>query len=107
MATMGKYCKAYLLKDLRVFSEWTEASQNARPEASEGENRDGTNQNPRQLTDESIVYLQENLTVTDDVFQDEYILFDKVTSAWETFCREGLQFALPDDLASEQSKEIK
>ena len=103
MATMGRYCKAYLLKDLRAFPEWTETSHNARPEGegNQGDDQDEPAKRARQLTDESIVYLQENLVVTDDVFQDEYILFEKVTPAWEVYCRQELQFAIPDDLASE------
>jgi hypothetical protein len=30
MAEMGKYCKAYYLKDFRKFPGWTEIAENAR-----------------------------------------------------------------------------
>ncbi len=32
MATMGKYCKAYSLKELRKFSHWTEHVENIKKE---------------------------------------------------------------------------
>lgn len=32
MATMVKYCKAYSLKKLRQFSQWTERAENSRKE---------------------------------------------------------------------------
>ncbi len=36
-ADMGKYCKAYLLKDFRAFSGWTELAENARVERTDRE----------------------------------------------------------------------
>ncbi len=50
----------------------------------------------RTLSDESIVYLQENLIVTDDVYKEENIIFDDVTPKWEKFCKEKLEFEVPD-----------
>ena len=32
MAVIGKYCKAYLLRDLRQYSQWTEQLENIREE---------------------------------------------------------------------------
>jgi hypothetical protein len=87
MATMGKYCKAYLLKQLRAFRGWTERAEHARPEKPA--------ETPRPLTDDSIVYLQENYVVTDDIFQDEHILFDQVTPEWMKYCQEELHFEIP------------
>jgi hypothetical protein len=48
------------------------------------------------LSDEDIVYLHEDGTVTRDVFGDGDVIFQDVTSAWRSFCREALGFAVPD-----------
>jgi hypothetical protein len=94
MATMGNYCKAYLLKQLRAFPGWQEQSANTRPDPQLDE-QSASNQT-RSLIDEDIVYLQENYVVTDGVFKDEYILFDTVTDEWQTFCQQQLNFQIPD-----------
>ena len=98
MAERGKYCKAYLLKDMRAFENWSENSENARPD--EKDRKHGGNGDepavPRTLTDDSIVYLQENYIVTDDSYKDEYILFDQVTLEWKRFCEEELKFEIPE-----------
>lgn len=94
MANMGRYCKAYLLSQLRQFPNWEEQAANARHE--EQASADGTSKNPRQLTDDAIVYLHESYTVTDGVFFDENILFDKVTDEWKEYCHTTLEFSIPD-----------
>lgn len=88
MSTMGSYCKAYELKDLRAFSDWDEL------EGSDGDSL-GTD---RDLDDSSIVYLQEDYTVTDGVYLGEHVIFNDVTEAWKTFCHETLDFEIPDDV---------
>ena len=57
MATMGKYCKAYLLKNLRQFSRWTERIENVRKEKKQVDGKEVEFE--RQLTDDDILYLQE------------------------------------------------
>ena len=92
MAEMGKYCKAYLAKDLRAYGDWTENLDNLRQE----EDEDGQPTEPRtELGDEDILYLQENYVVTDGIFKDENIIFDQVTDEWKTFCTDELQFEIP------------
>ena len=93
MATMGKYCKAYLLKKLREFSGWTENTQNVRQDTQEIGGKDVEIQ--RELTDDDILYLQENYTVTDDIFIDKNIIFDNVTPEWKDFCHQELHFEVP------------
>lgn len=91
---MGKYCKAYHLRDMRKYRNWKENSQNTREEKIEV---DGNEVDEiRRLTDESIVYLQENYVVTDDVYREENILFDDVTPKWKEFCEKSLEFIVPD-----------
>ena len=91
---MGKYCKAYLAKDFRQYSDWAEDLENLRKETKyeDGEEveieRDG-------LKDDDILYLQEDYVVTDGIFKDENIIFDKVTDEWKEFCHSDLEFEIP------------
>jgi hypothetical protein len=93
MATMGKYCKAYLLQSLRQFSQWTEQVENARKDNKQVDGKEVEVE--RELTDEDIVYLQENYVVTDGIFKDENIIFDKITPEWKDFCTNTLGFEIP------------
>ncbi len=94
MAEMGKYCKAYVLPRLRQFAGWSENSANARKEERKVDGKDVLV--PRPLTDEDHLYVQENLVVTDGIFIDENVIFDKITPEWEEFCKNELQFDPPD-----------
>ncbi|MCC5620392.1 hypothetical protein [Nostoc sp. CHAB 5715] len=87
MATIGKYCKAYLVKQFRQYPQWREQTENIRPQKEVVDNRE--------LTDEDILYLQENYIVTDGIFQDENIIFDDITPEWKEFCHQTLKFELP------------
>jgi len=55
MATMGKYCKAYFLKKLHEFSQWTERVENVRKEKKEVDGKEV--EVYRELTDD-FLYLQ-------------------------------------------------
>jgi hypothetical protein len=94
MSKMGKYCKAYPIPKFREFSGWKENSANARKE----------NYAPRPLTDADCLYLQENLVVTDGIFLDENVIFESVTPEWTDFCKNTLQFELPDYLKPKSQK---
>jgi hypothetical protein len=93
---MKKYCKAYLLKDLRQFNGWTENREN---EATE-------------LADDDVVYLWDDFTVVQSpVIPDKGLVFDVVTPEWRNFCTTTLGFVIPEDLryayeASEQDAVI-
>ena len=86
MATMGKYCKAYMIPSFRKFSGWTENAENARKESG----------SPRQLTDADFLYLQENYVVTDGIFIDENVIFNNITPEWIDFCKNVLKFEVPE-----------
>ena len=90
MTTLGKYCRAYPLSQLRQFAGWTEKPDNARQirEEVDGEIVEG----PRPLTDADYVYLQADFTVTDGIFLDENVIFDAVTPEWIEFCRDVLGY---------------
>jgi hypothetical protein len=90
MTTLGKYCRAYPISQLRQFAGWIEKPENARQikEEVDGEIVEG----PRPLTDADYVYLQGNFTVTDGIFIDENVIFDAVTPEWIEFCRSVLGY---------------
>jgi hypothetical protein len=95
MAEMGRYCKAYLVKDLRKYPAWEENLANLREET---EYRDGEEivVKPTEMDDDYVLYLQENYVVTDGIMKDEWVIFDKVTDAWKEFCRKDLEFKIPE-----------
>jgi hypothetical protein len=88
---MGKYCKAYYLSDFREFPRWPEKLDYVKKESNDGKEADAE----RQLTDRDILYLQENYVVTDGIFLEEHIIFDKVTPEWIDFCKKKLSFEVP------------
>lgn len=100
MPNMGRYCKAYLVKSLREFDGWTENAANARP-ADDVDAQEGLA--PRALTEDDILYLQENYVVTDGIFIDEHVIFDSVTPAWVEFCHQTLEFEVPEYAKAQQA----
>ena len=94
MPEMGKYCKAYYAKDFRALDGWEENLENLRPETEEKDGKEV--EVPRtELKDDDILYLQENYVVTDGIFKDENIIFDKVTDLWKEACHKELGFEIP------------
>ena len=94
MTEMGKYCKAYYAKDFRALDGWEENLENLRPETKE-EGREEVEVPRTELEDDDILYLQENYVVTDGIFKDEHIIFDKVTDLWKEACHTRLGFEIP------------
>ena len=90
MREIGKYCKAYQLKELRAFTDWRE-------ETLRTEDPDGAEQERAhlKLEDNTVVYLQENYCVTADIFKNQNIIFDHITPDWINFCQQVLHFELP------------
>ena len=80
---MKKYCKAYYLKDLRLFTAWKENNEHNEPE----------------LSDDDVVYVWDDFTVVKSpVMPNQSLLFDAVTPEWQNFCLTALNFALPENL---------
>jgi len=93
MEKMGRYCKAYPIQRLREFSGWNENVLNARKEVRQ---IDGVEtEAPRELGDDSFLYLQEDFTVTDGIFLEKNVIFDGVTPEWKEFCLSTLKFEVP------------
>jgi len=89
MSTLGKYCRAYPLSQLRQFPGWVERADEARKVRKEidGEIVEAV----RTLTDEDYVYLQLDYTVTDGIFVNENVIFNDVTPEWIEFCQTVLK----------------
>jgi uncharacterized protein len=90
------YCRAYYLGQLRKFDGWSEGRINWTEESSTL----GGNHKPEAipLTDEDVVYLHQDFTVTKSMWHDESVIANQVTPEWEEFCKRELQFAVPEDL---------
>lgn len=73
-----KYCTAYHLGDLRRYSAWSSDAQ--------------------ALSDDDVVFLHQDYTVTKSIWTGEDVVFDKVTDDWKEFCKNELRFAVPDNL---------
>ena len=85
------YCKAYHLKDLRQFHNWSERAK----------------EDEADLADEAIVYLWDDFTVVKTPVSSETgLLWDQLTPEWQEFCQTTLGFEIPEDLRStyEESK---
>ncbi len=77
-----KYCKAYYVKDLRQFRDWTEKRE----------------EDETELTDEDVVYLWDDFTVVRSPILTKGLVFDNVTPEWQEFCQTTLHFEIPEDL---------
>jgi hypothetical protein len=72
------YCKAYYLRDLRRFPAWSDAP-------------------AKSLSDDDVVFLHQDLTVTQSMFHNENVIMGTVTPQWRAFCSTELGFKVPDD----------
>jgi uncharacterized protein len=88
-----KYCKAYYLKDLRIFPSWFESQINWREKKENGNGDAGED-----FSDDKVVFIHQDLTVTESVWHSENVIFNNVNSDWEEFCANSLKFKVPDDL---------
>jgi hypothetical protein len=91
---MGNFCKAYSLNRLRGFDAWRERVENL------GNDRKGEGRGGGAATapdSEDFLYLHENFVVTDGVFIEAHVIFDKVTPEWIEFCQNTLGFEAPKD----------
>lgn len=89
MSTLGKYCRAYPLSQLRKFPGWVEKTDEARRVQKEIDGE--IVEEARTLTDDDYVYLQMDYTVTDGIFVNENVIFNDVTPEWIEFCQNVLK----------------
>ena len=50
-----------------------------------------------EFSDDDIVYIHQDYTVTQSMWHDENVLFNEVTSDWKEFCKKELNFKVPSD----------
>jgi uncharacterized protein len=88
-----KYCKAYHLKDLRQFSGWRE-------NRIDGWKKDGNGGHAEEtFPDDMIVFIHQDLMVTESMWHNENVIFNGGDSSWREFCADVLKFKTPDDLS--------
>jgi hypothetical protein len=87
-STSREYARAYLLGELRKFSDWREEKESIPADE---------NGNSRRLSDGDVVFLQQDFTVTELIWPGENVIFNRITPEWIDFCTQELQFKVPDD----------
>jgi ankyrin repeat protein len=100
-SSVKNYARAYLLRDLRKFSDWREEKINWKETVPASENG-----NSPELSDDDIVFLHQDFSVTHLIWPGENVIFNQVTPEWSSFCAQELQFRVPDALdliASDQA----
>ena len=93
MAEIGKYCKAYLVRDLLKFPDWLAgvAIANLRPETRVEEGREVEVRRDA-LKEDDILYIHEDFTVTDGIYLGEHVVYEAGGDDWKRFCEEVLAF---------------
>lgn len=92
-SSVENYARAYLLRDLRKFSDWREEKINWKETVPASENG-----NSPELSDDDVVFLHQDFTVTHLIWPGENVIFNQVTPEWLGFCAQELQFKVPDAL---------
>ena len=83
------YCRAYQLKELRRYERWSEGRTNWKAPAGEA--------STAAFSDDDVVFLHQDFTVTQSMFHGENIIMGTVTLEWRSFCTGVLGFKVPDD----------
>jgi len=93
MANLGRYCKAYYLKEIRNFPGLGKPDPMT---AQEGQAQAaGSAPGSVDLPDDAIVYLHDDFSVTSGIARDEEVIFRSDAPAWESYCQEALKFEVP------------
>lgn len=83
-AETRRYCKGVRVADLRRYDGWSEGHDEAAGQAP--------------LSDENVVYLHQDFTVTRSIWPGAQVIFTDGTPQWRRYCERTLGFALPADL---------
>lgn len=71
------FCKAYPVNAFYGFPEW---------------------QMKQSLSEDAVVYLHQDFSVTESMWPGENVVFDSVSDDWRSYCRSRLGFHVPTDL---------
>jgi len=96
MTEMGRYCKAYTAADLARLPGWVPRLDQLAPRIVKTEDGAEREEPRHELADDDVLYLQDNYSVTDGIFIDEYIVFPDAGEQWHRACHEILDFDIPD-----------
>src|SRR5262249_29886391 len=77
-----KYCKAYHMQSFRQFSGWTESRINWKEMKGDGDDSNGKREQ-QAFSDNDIVFLHQDYTVTESMWHNENVIFNHVTSEWQ------------------------
>lgn len=91
------YCKVYHLGELRSFPGWSENEIDWTGDGANGASSNGGSTHAAP-SDEEVVFLHHDFTVTRSMWRGEDVIFDQVTPEWQQFCAETLNFKVPDEL---------
>ena len=91
-SSLKNYAQAYLLGDLRKFSGWREEKINWKETVPANENG-----NSQKLADSDVVFLHQDLSVTQLIWPGENVIFNQQTPEWQQFCEQELHFRVPTD----------
>jgi hypothetical protein len=97
-----QYCKAYYLKDLRSFPSWSESRINWKEKKENGDSNGADG-----FSVDKVVYIHQDLTVTESIWPDENIIFQSGDTDWKSFCTDHLKFKVPDDFDLSVPNEIE
>jgi len=93
-----QYCRAYPLNFLRQYPCWSENTIDRREKSdSDFVAIDHEEGGDTGLSDDAIVYLHQDFTVTRSMWRGEDVVFDQVGTDWKRFCTDVLRFKIPDD----------
>ena len=101
--TQPKYCKAYQLGSLRKYPDWNEnrivrKQNNQDTKGADRLNLSNNITDDGSLTDDKVVFIHQDYSVTESIWHNENVLFASVDAAWKEFCADFLKFKVPDDL---------
>lgn len=88
-----RYCRAYHLKELRKFKNWSESRINWVDKG-----REKKLSGNGEFAGDKIVFIHHDFTVTETTLRNENVIFNRVGEPWRQFCLTALGFRPPDEL---------
>jgi hypothetical protein len=91
------------LGSLRKYPNWTESHIARKQNNQDTKETDRLNPNNNRtvdgaLTDDKVVFIHQDYSVTESIWHNETVLFDGADASWKEFCTEFLKFKIADDL---------
>lgn len=81
-----KYCRAFPVSELRQFVDWKAIEDNLALAGG------------RTLTNEELLFLHHDYSVTESMWHNENVILDQPTAAWKEFCTNELGFTVPNEI---------